>query len=122
MAGGPRLTQRQVQTVFRLRAEGVFLNDIAHQLDCDISCVSLVVRARRNSIGVSDQWTPRAGRLSGVEREQILAGLARAESLSSIARSLSRSPSTISPVGASTNSTLALWRPELAIQEAARTT
>ena len=96
MAGGPRLTRRQVQTAFRLRAEGVHLKDIAHQIDCDISCVSLVVRARRNSVGVSEIWTPRAGRLSVIEREQILSGLARAESLSSIARSLSRSPSTIS--------------------------
>ncbi len=96
MAGGPRLTQRQVQTAFRLRAEGVFLKDIAHQIDCDISCVSLVVRARRTSVGVSEYWTPRVGRLSVTEREQILSGLARAESLNSIARSLRRSPSTVS--------------------------
>jgi IS30 family transposase len=94
--GGPRLTQRQKETAFRLRAAGVYLKDIAHQLDCDLSCVSLVVRSRRSPVGVADPWTPRASRLSVDERELILAGLARAESLSSIARSLSRSPSTIS--------------------------
>jgi len=94
--GGPRLTQRQKETAFRLRAEGVFLKDIAHQLDCDISCVSLLVRSRRSAVGVSDPWTPRVGRLSVDERERILTGLARAESLSSIARSLSRSASTVS--------------------------
>ena len=93
--GGPRLTQRQKETAFRLRAQGVQLREIAHQLDCDQSCVSLVVRSRRNPIGVADPWTPRPGRLSVDERERILAGLARAESLSAIARSLGRSPSTI---------------------------
>jgi IS30 family transposase len=93
--GGPRLTQRQKQTAFRMRAEGAYLKDIAHQLDCDVSCVSLVVRSRRNPVGVSDPWTPRTGRLTVDERERILRGLAQAESLSSIARSLSRSPSTV---------------------------
>jgi IS30 family transposase len=91
----PRLTQRQKQTAFRMRAEGACLKDIAHQLDCDLSCVSLVVRSRRNPVGVADLWTPRAGRLSVDEREQILTGLAQAESLSSIARSLGRSPSSV---------------------------
>ena len=94
--GGPRLTQRQKETAFRLRAEGVYLKDIAHQLDCDISLVSLLVRSRRSAVGVADPWTPRAGRLSVDEREQILVGLAQGESLSAIARSLRRSPSTVS--------------------------
>jgi IS30 family transposase len=93
--GGPRLTQRQKETAHRLRAEGVYLQDIAHQLDCDQSCVSLVVRSRRNPVGVADPWTPRSGRLSVDERERILMGLAQAQSLSSIARSLGRAPSTI---------------------------
>jgi IS30 family transposase len=93
--GGPPLTQRQKETAFRLRAEGVYLQDIAHQLDCDQSCVSLVVRSRRSPFGVADPWTPRSGRLSVDERERILTGLALAQSLSSIARSLGRSPSTI---------------------------
>ena len=93
--GGPPLTQRQKETAFRLRAEGVYLQDIAHQLDCDQSCVSLVVRSRRSPFGVADPWTPRIGRLSVDERELILAGLAQSQSLSSIARSLGRSPSTV---------------------------
>jgi IS30 family transposase len=93
--GGPRLTQRQKETAHRLRAEGVYLQDIAHQLDCDQSCVSLVVRSRRNPVGVANPWTPRSGRLSVDERERILMGLAQAQSLSSIARSLGRAPSTI---------------------------
>jgi hypothetical protein len=29
--GGPRLTERQKQTAFRMRAEGAHLKDIAHQ-------------------------------------------------------------------------------------------
>ena len=90
------MTQRQKETASRLRAEGVYLKDIAHQLDCDISLVSLLVRSRLSAVGVADPWTPRAGRLSVDEREQILVGLAQGESLSSIARSLRRSPSTVS--------------------------
>ena len=93
--GGPRLTQRQKQTAFRMRADGAQLKDIAHQLDCDLSCVSLVVRSLRNPVGVPEPWAPRAGRLCVDERERILRGLALDESLSSIARSLSRSPSTV---------------------------
>jgi hypothetical protein len=63
--GGPRWTQRQKQTVFRLRAEGVYLKDIAHQLDRELSCVSLVVRLRPSFFGVSDPWTlERAGSAS----------------------------------------------------------
>ena len=72
--GGPRLTQRQKQTAFRYASEGGLLEDIAHQLDCDLSCVSLVVRSRRNPVGVSDPWTPRTGQLSVDERERILTG------------------------------------------------
>jgi hypothetical protein len=96
--GGPRLTQRQKETAFRLRAEGAHLEDIAHQIDCDQSSVSLPVRSRRSPIGGADPWTPRAGRLGIDERERILKGLAQGGSLSSIARSLRRSPSTIVPM------------------------
>jgi hypothetical protein len=56
------------------------------------------VRCRRSPIGGADPWTPRAGRLSIDERERILKGLAQGGSLSSIARSLGRSPSTIVPM------------------------
>ena len=90
-----RLTQRQKETAHRLRAEGVYLQDIAHQIDCDQSGVSLIVRSRRSPVGGPEPWTPRSGRLTVDEREQILSGLAQAQSLSSIARSLGRSPSTI---------------------------
>lgn len=40
-------------------------------------------------------WTPRVGRISVNEREEIRFGLARGESMSCIARSLGRSPSTV---------------------------
>ena len=45
--------------------------------------------------GRPDRWTPAPGRLSAEEREEILLGLARGESMSAIARSLGRAPSTI---------------------------
>jgi IS30 family transposase len=40
-------------------------------------------------------WTPAQGRLSIEEREEILLGLSAGEAMSSIARSLGRSPSTV---------------------------
>ena len=45
--------------------------------------------------GLPDPWQPRPGRLDVLEREQVLLGLARGESMSVIARGLGRAPSTI---------------------------
>ena len=50
---------------------------------------------QRPESGLPDRWTPAPGRLSAEEREEILLGLARGESMSAIARSLGRAPSTI---------------------------
>jgi len=55
-----------------------------------------MVRAGRHTSGVPDEWEPRPGRLTVVEREQILIGLGRGQSLAAIAGALGRSPSTVS--------------------------
>ncbi len=58
--------------------------------------VGLMVREGRFTIGIADDWEPREGCLSIIEREELLVGLRVGESLSSIARRLGRSASTIS--------------------------
>ena len=57
--------------------------------------VGLMVRDGKHRDAARFGWKPRAGCLTIYDREQILLGIGRGESLSAIARSLGRSPSTI---------------------------
>ena len=91
-----RLSTAQKQMAFRLKAHGWSLVEIARQIGCSPSMIGLMVRARRFETGVSDAWTPRASCLSIGEREHILLGVTRGQSVRSIARSLGRAASTIS--------------------------
>ena len=93
---GARLSVEQKQLAFRLRAEGLTLMEVARQIGCHHTMVSIMVKGGRHRSGVPASWTPRPGRLTVEEREVILSGLARGESLSAIARSLERSASTVS--------------------------
>ena len=90
------LTHEQKQLAFRLRARGWRLVDIAREIGCTAPMVGLMVRAGRFTTGVPDEWEPRFGCLSILEREEILVGLRAGESLSEIAHQLGRSASTIS--------------------------
>ncbi len=90
------LTHEQKQLAFRLRARGWRLVDIAREIGCTAPMVGLMVRAGRFTTGVPDEWEPRVGCLSILEREEILVGLRAGESLSEIARQLGRAASTIS--------------------------
>jgi IS30 family transposase len=90
------LTHEQKQLAFRLRARGWRLVDIAHEIGCTAPMVGLMVREGRFTTGIPDEWDPRAGCLSIVEREEILVGLNAGESLRAIARQLGRSASTVS--------------------------
>jgi hypothetical protein len=74
------LTHEQKQLAFRLRARGWRLVDIAREIGCTAPMVGLMVRAGRFTTGVPDEWEPRVGCLSILEREEILVGL-RAASL-----------------------------------------
>ena len=93
MAGA--LTREQKQLALRLRAQGLSLAAIARQVGCSAPMVGLMVRDGRFLSGVPDGWAPRAGRLTVMEREQILLGLARGDSMSAIARTMGRAASTI---------------------------
>jgi IS30 family transposase len=89
------LSAEQKQLAFRLRARGWRLADIAREIGCTAPMVGLMVRAGKHRHGEPFGWQPRQGCLTIGEREQILLGIGRRESLSAIARRLGRAPSTI---------------------------
>ncbi len=90
------LTHEQKQLAFRLRARDWRLVDIAREVGCTAPMVGLMVRDGRFTSGIPDEWEPRAGCLTVLEREEILVGLRAGESLSEVARQLGRSASSIS--------------------------
>jgi IS30 family transposase len=89
-----RLTLEQQQMARRLRAEGMSLRRIGKQIGCTGTAVHLIVNGRIAPAKPSD-WVPRRGRLSVHEREEILLGIARGESLTAIAGTLGRATSTV---------------------------
>ncbi len=90
------MTQTQKQMARRLRARGLAIKEIARELNYSADAIRVTVRDRQCRDGKPDEWSPASGRLSAQEREEILVGLRDEESMSSIARRLGRSPSTIS--------------------------
>jgi IS30 family transposase len=90
-----RLTGEQLQLARRLRAGEMNLRDIAKSVGCTATNVMFVTREAERP-GRLDNWTPRTGRLTIDEREEILLGLNRGESMRAIATKLNRAPSTIS--------------------------
>lgn len=93
--GGPRLTSEQKRTAFRLHRQGLSHRAIARQLCCSQGGFTIMFRDHERVDGVADPWAPRPGRLNIEDREQILLGLARGDSLSAIARSIHRAPSRV---------------------------
>jgi len=89
------MTREQKQMARRLRSKGLKLKEIARDLSCSMSLVKASVYAQSEEVGRPDRWKPAPGHLSAEEREEILLGLARGESMSEIARGLGRAPSTI---------------------------
>jgi IS30 family transposase len=91
----PRLTQEQKTLAFRLRKQGLNQKEIAQQVCCSGPLLSIMFRDKASAVGISTPWTPRDGRLTIDDREQILLGLRDAQSMSEIARRLGRHTSTI---------------------------
>jgi IS30 family transposase len=89
------MTREQKQMARRLKSKGLTLKEIARELCCSLDLVTVSVYKQGDEVGRPDHWTPAPGRLSAEDREEILLGLARGESMSAIARSLGRAPSTI---------------------------
>ena len=93
--GAHQMTREQKQMARRLKAKGLTIKAIARELSCSFSLVVDSVYRLDAGLGRPDPWTPAPGRLSAEDREEILLGLARGESMSAIARSLGRAPSTV---------------------------
>jgi IS30 family transposase len=93
--GARYMTVEQKQMARRLKAKGLTLKAIARDLSCSLPLATASVYVQGPESGLPDRWTPAPGRLSAEEREEILLGLARGESMSVIARSLGRAPSTV---------------------------
>lgn len=89
------LTREQKQLAFRLKAKGWSLVDIGREIGCSAPMIGLMVRDKKFRHGVPDSWSPRAGCLTIRDYEQILLGRCRGESMSAIARTLGRSPLTL---------------------------
>jgi len=81
------LSAEQKQLAFRLRARGWRLTDIAREIGCTAPMVGLMVREGKHRQAERFGWEPRQGCLTIRERERILLGIGRSESLSAIARS-----------------------------------
>lgn len=91
----PRLTQAQKSMAYRLKAHGLTNTEIARQIGCTDGLVVYMFQGKISSVGVATVWTPRLGSLTIDDREQILLGLRTGHSMSTIARGLSCSPSTV---------------------------
>ena len=82
------------ERMWRLWTEGATLHEIGHALDRDDASIHQYI-ARRGGVGqVAQERSDRA--LTFSEREEISLGLARGETIRSIARQLNRAPSTVS--------------------------
>ena len=122
MPVAPRLTQAQKTLALRLHRQGLSQREIARQICCNDSTLSIMFREKLSSEGIAERWAPRPGRLSIDDREQILLGLRASESMSSIARRIGRSPSTVTrEVNANGDANdYVAWRAQLRAQECAR--
>lgn len=89
------LSREQEQLAIRLHSKGWRLIDIAREIGCTAPMVGKMARERRHLDGKPFGWEPRVGHLTVLDREQILVGLARGDSLTGIARGLGRAVSTI---------------------------
>lgn len=90
------LSREQKQWALRLHARGWRLVDIAAEIGCSAPMVGIMVRDGRHLDAEPFGWQPRPGHLTIGEREQILLGLGRGDTLTAIAQDLGRAVSTIS--------------------------
>jgi IS30 family transposase len=89
----PFLTRPQRQRAWRLKKRGLSQREVARELGCTLAQLRVVRRSGPRTPRVV--WLPREGRLSAEDRERIMVGLGRGDSMSAIARQLGRAPSTV---------------------------
>ena len=62
----------------------MILRDIVKEVGCSHSGIDVMLRGGQSRVAKADSWTPRLGHLAASEREEILFGLHRGESMSAI--------------------------------------
>lgn len=92
--GGAPLTLEQRQMVFRLRGKGFSWEEIARAAGCSVSGAWTCDRTARQARPAT--WTPRPGRLTIADREEIVIGLAKGETFTAIAARIGKAPSSVS--------------------------
>lgn len=90
------LSREQKQLALRLHAKGWRLVDIAKEIGCSGPMVGIMARTGRHVDAKPFGWQPRLGQLTIDEREQILLGINRGDTFTTIAEQLGRAVSTIS--------------------------
>ena len=90
------LSREQKQLALRLHAKGWRLVDIAREIGCSAPMVGIMARSGRHLDAKPFGWEPRPGQLTVDEREQILLGINRGDTFTTIAEHLGRAVSTIS--------------------------
>jgi IS30 family transposase len=71
------------------------LCSIAEEVGCSHSGINVMLRGKQSRVVKAESWTTRRGNLTAQDREKIILGLHRGESMSAIARQLGRVPSTV---------------------------
>jgi transposase, IS30 family len=89
------LTLEQRRRIRQLRAKGMAHEDIMREVGVSFSTVNRILARRGIREKRMAAWDPGPSRLSLREREEISIGLRKRRSMSSIARAIGRSPSTV---------------------------
>jgi IS30 family transposase len=118
----PHLTVEQKRAVHRLRSRGLSLRAVAREVGCTAPGVVCVLERTPIVPPRPDLWRPGPSRLQMSEREEISLGLLAGLSLTAIAHSLGRSPSTVSREAAANGgaSDYRAWRAHQHAYRAAR--
>jgi transposase, IS30 family len=116
------MTREQRQMVFRLRKEGLSVNEVARAVGMHFMTVYRVLDGSLRKEGHPATWSPAAGRLTLADREEITIGLSRGERFIAIANRLERCVSTVSREVAANGGRNAYraWSGQLRAQERAR--
>jgi IS30 family transposase len=90
------LTPKQKQLVVRLRRAGFTLKDAAREAGCSLGSAFMLGEQAPKSARAPAGWSPRPGRLTLSDREEIMIGLSRCETFSVIAARIDKVVSTVS--------------------------
>lgn len=91
----PRMSDEARDRIASLIAQGKEYLEVEELVGCSAGMVRKVI-VERGGVPPRRDWTPRAGRLSLADREEISRGLARGDSFTTIAAAIGKAVSTVS--------------------------